>query len=100
MTVLKRVGVLSVAKVLGAWYALMGLVAGALFSLFSVLGAAIGMASGEGEAVWALLFGVGAIIIMPIFYGLLGVVFGALGALFYNLTAKIAGGIELELEQT
>jgi hypothetical protein len=45
-----------------------------------------------------LLFGVGAIVLLPIFYGLLGFVCALVGAALYNVVAKLTGGIELELE--
>jgi len=45
-----------------------------------------------------MMFGVGAIIFLPIFYGVLGLVAGAIGAALYNLFAGMLGGIELETE--
>ncbi len=45
-----------------------------------------------------LLFGVGAVVVMPIVYGLLGFVSALVGAALYNLVARVTGGIELELE--
>lgn len=95
--VLKRIGVLSCGKIMGALYALMGLIFGAIFSLLSLVGAMAGMASGEGEAIFGLLFGVGAIIALPLFYGVLGFLGGLLTAFLYNLVAGFAGGLELEL---
>ncbi len=92
---LKRVGILSGAKVLGLLYAALGLIFGGIFSFVSVLGAAAG--SGRGGA-GGLLFGVGAVIILPIFYGIVGFIGGALTAVLYNLIAHVAGGLELEFE--
>lgn len=96
--VLTRVGVWSVSRMLGILYGLMGLIIGAIFTLVSLLGAAFSMAAGEENAVFGLLFGAGAIVILPIFYGVLGLIVGALGGVFYNLAAKLVGGFELELE--
>lgn len=45
--VVKKFGVLSAGKVLGALYALLGLIVGAFTALFSLLGAAIGAADAE-----------------------------------------------------
>ena len=97
---LKRIGVLSCGKMMGALYALMGLIFGALFSLLSLMGVMAGMASQEGgdAAVFGALFGVGAIIILPIFYGVMGFVAGLLTSALYNLVARFAGGLELQLE--
>jgi hypothetical protein len=46
------------------------------------------------------LFGVGSVVFLPIFYGILGFVFGLIGALFYNGIARLIGGVEIELEET
>jgi hypothetical protein len=40
---------------------------------------------------------VGAIVILPIFYGIIGGVFGALGAVIYNLAAGWVGGLEIDI---
>jgi hypothetical protein len=84
----------------GALLAAMGLLFGAIVALASLVGGASG-AFGDAQASagpMAMLFGVGAIIFLPIFYGVLGVVMGALSAGLYNLMAGLLGGIELETE--
>ena len=99
--VIRRVGVLSLDKVLGVLYELLGLIVGALFAIVSLLGAAVGVANSQSSDAFAgLLFGVGSVIFLPIFYGVLGFVFGLIGALLYNGIARIIGGIEIELEET
>jgi hypothetical protein len=52
----------------------------------------------EMPAFFGAMFGVGAIIILPIFYGVMGVITGALGAAFYNLIAGMVGGLRLETQ--
>ena len=94
--VIRRIGVLSAAKVSGALYALMGLFLGAIFSLFSLLGSMMALGTDE-NAFFGLIFGVGAIIVMPIFYGGLGAITAAIGALLYNLIAGTLGGLEIEM---
>lgn len=97
--ILRRVGVLSLGKVFGVLYALMGLIFGAIFALLSLVGAGIGAAaSGSNEAFLGAIFGVGAVVFLPIFYGVLGFLGGLLTAALYNLVARIMGGLELELE--
>ena len=44
------------------------------------------------------LVGIGAIIALPIFYGLLGFVVFAIGAWLYNLAAGFVGGIRIDVE--
>ncbi len=100
---IKKLGILSVAKM----YAVIMLVISLLISVpyglfiivFSLTGASSiggqgGLALGGGGVVFGLLFMIG----LPIFYGALGFVFGALGALLYNIFAGFVGGIEIEVE--
>ena len=83
---------------MGMVYGLIGLVVGALFALLSLVGAGFGAALQEsGSPFPAALFGVGAIIILPIFYGCLGFVGGLISSAIYNMVAGAAGGIEVEL---
>ena len=95
---LKRVGPWSVARVFGVMYAAMGLIFGALFACIALLGGSIAERNGEESAVFGALFGVGAIVLLPVFYGGCGVVFGALTAWLYNVFAGMVGGIEVEFE--
>lgn len=104
--VIRRLGVWSVARLYGGVSAVFGLLAGLFFAAAAMLGglATAGadagarggglMASGIGA-----LFGVGAIIFLPICYGLLGLAGGALGAALYNLFAGIFGGVEVDVQQ-
>jgi hypothetical protein len=97
--VVRSVGVLSVGKIAGIFYAAIGLIAGSFFTLFSLLGATLGaLAGGDEQAFFAVFFGVGAIIIMPLLYGLMGFVGGIITAALYNLLAAIVGGVELNIE--
>ena len=95
----RRLGVLSLGKVMGALYGLLGLIFGALFSVFSLIGAGFAGAGGAGEdAVLGLVFGVGAVIILPLVYGFFGFIGGLLTALLFNLVTGIAGGLEMEVD--
>ncbi len=100
--VIRRIGVWSVARLYGGICASMGLLFGAIFALIAALGGMAGAmresGSGFGTAGLGAMFGVGAIIILPLFYGVLGVVMGAISAALYNLFAGMFGGIELETE--
>jgi hypothetical protein len=96
--ILKSVGVVSVGKVLGCLYALLGLIVGALFSLLALAGLAIGrQQQNQPQGLEAMVMGVGAIIILPIFYGLVGFIGGIISAALYNLVASVVGGIELDI---
>ena len=95
MAELKSIGPGSVFKVFGFMYAVIGLIIGALISLASVVG--MGAMGGSEAGGAGMLFGIGAIILLPIIYGLAGAIGGAIGALVYNVCAKVTGGIELEM---
>lgn len=95
-----QIGVLSAAKVYGIIAGTFGLLIGVFVSLFSMLGAGMAMMSeaGSGGGFMGLLFGAGAIVVLPLFYGVLGFVAGAIQALIYNLAARYIGGIEVRIE--
>lgn len=96
---IKSVGVLSVGKMYGAIAAAMGLLFGILIALFSTLaGAGLGVYNENASGLLASMFGVGAIIVLPIFYGCMGFIAGALGALLYNAFAGVVGGVEIRTE--
>jgi uncharacterized membrane protein len=92
-----RVGPLSVAKVAGLLYVVIGLIAGCVLSLVAMVG---GFAASAGDAnvagPLAALFGVGAIVILPIFYGVLGFIGSLIMAALFNVAAGMVGGIEVD----
>jgi hypothetical protein len=94
--IVRRVGPLSCAKVMGMLYALMGLIFGACISLFSFIGSAFSPKELPGG--FGILFGVGAIIALPIFYGILGFITSLIGAALYNLVASWVGGVEMDVQ--
>jgi hypothetical protein len=96
MMTITRVGPLSVAKIAGLLGVVIGLVAGGFFSLFSMAGAALGAGAGEDGAMFGALFGVGAIILFPIFYGCMAFVMTLIQAWLFNVAVGIVGGIEIE----
>ncbi|HII02372.1 TPA: hypothetical protein HA351_12225 [Methanosarcinaceae archaeon] len=90
-----KIGVLSLGKILGAIYAIMGLIFGAIMTL-TFMG--MGSIMGNDGALAGLLLGTGAIITLPIFYGILGFIDGIITALIYNVAAGFIGGLEIEVE--
>ena len=101
---IKRFGVMSVAKVYGLLMFIFGLIFGVIYGLFLILfGAAMTAASSEGipaavSGVSTVVIGLGVMIGLPVFYGILGFVMGAIAALVYNILAGMVGGIKFELE--
>jgi hypothetical protein len=94
MHIVKSVGVLSVAKIMGLIYACMGLIFAPFFLLMGLLGSALG----QQNSPLAGIFGVGFAVLMPVLYGVIGFIAGLIGALLYNLFARWVGGFELQLE--
>jgi predicted membrane-bound spermidine synthase len=100
--VIRHVGVWSVSRLYGALSAAMGLLIGACFALVTTLGGMVSSIRDSGSVLTSggvgAMFGVGAIIVFPLLYGVLGLVGGAIAAALYNLFAGMFGGIELETE--
>ena len=94
--VIKRIGPMSLAKITGTLYAIVGLILGAIFSFVALVGAfSAGLSE---EAGFPAVFGVAAIILLPLVYGGLGFVATLIAAWLYNLLAGVVGGIELDLQ--
>ena len=100
--VIRHVGVASAAKIAGLLYAVAGLFVGCIFAAISFVGGAGALSqAGDGNPMAPMLgmmFGAGALIVAPIFYGIMGVVLGALTAAVYNLVAGVTGGLELDVQ--
>ena len=95
--VIRRLGVWSVARIYGVITGTIGLVIGLFIGLFSILGA--GLTQDPDMPTWLMpIFGVGAIVFLPLFYGVMGIVSGAVSAAIYNVFAGLVGGISLEVE--
>jgi hypothetical protein len=96
--VLRSVGVLSAGKISGAIGVFIGLLVGAFFAMLSAAGVAM-QNQGNGPQLPAVFFGMGALIIAPLFYGFFGFIGGIINAAIYNLVAGFVGGLELEFER-
>lgn len=97
--VLRRVGVLSFAKISGIVGAGLGLILGIIYGLiFMVAGAAMMSQSDGPGAGFGILGGLAVMVFVPVFYGVLMFIFGALYAVIYNISAGFVGGIEMEFE--
>lgn len=95
---IRRLGVLSVAKIQGAIALVFGLIIGVIYGLIIMLFGAALMSQSRGAAGGSIILGLLAMIGIPIFYGIIGFIGGAISALIYNMAAGIAGGIEIEVE--
>lgn len=87
---------------LGAIYAIIGFIFGLLFAAISLTFSSIAPRPASGQAMpgWITgMFGVGAVIFMPIVYGIMGFIGGLLTGALYNALAKRIGGIVIEVDQ-
>ena len=74
---LKRIGPLSLARLAAGLYGAIGLFVGAIFAVAAMVGASVGGAAGESNPLLGLLLGAGAIVFLPLIYGVLGALGGA-----------------------
>ena len=94
--VLKRIGPVSCAKVVGTLYAILGIVIGVIVSLAVLAG---GIASNVSRnAALGTIIGAGSVVFFPILYGVIGFVASLIGAWLYNVIAGLVGGIEMDLQ--
>ena len=109
MLTIKQIGILSFAKFLAVLYAGFGLIVGLFVSLFSIFGSMLAaflastpplrnLAGASRGSMISLVFGIGAIIAFPIFYGILGFIGGLIFGLIGNLALRISGGLELKVK--
>jgi hypothetical protein len=99
--VLRHIAPFSAAKINGILCALMGLIVGFFWSAGALLIGAFASQMGDGPegGLFAALFGVGAIIFLPLFYGVFGFIAGLITAWLYNVIAGWIGGLEVEFDQ-
>ena len=89
-----RVYPLPVAKLAGALYGIFGVFMGIAFALISQFGGLNATGGRDPDSVlFKLIFGAGAIVILPALYGLSGFLFGLLGTFVFNWLAGRLGGI-------
>ena len=94
MRELKKIDVMSLAKLQAIVMAFFGLIAGIFAAIF---GGAIGALAGTMGIGAVGSMGLLSIVVMPITYAIMGFIGGALFAILYNLVAGWIGGVQLEL---
>jgi hypothetical protein len=93
MQTVKNIGVMSLGKLMGIVYGVLGL----LFMPFFLIAGGLAMfQANEGHKMAA----VGSLVIavlFPVLYGAVGFIGGIIGAFVYNLASRYVGGIQIEL---
>jgi hypothetical protein len=100
---LKRIDIWSCIKISFILYGIFGLAIGIFYAiLLTFLGGVLSSFGGKDFGSFGGLFtgflGIFVAFFLAIFYAVIGTIFTALFAWLYNVFAKIAGGIKLELE--
>ena len=93
--VVKRIGPVSVAKIAAVLYAGIGLIVGIVVFLVTLVGVSI---APEANRFLGAAAGIFALILLPILYGCLGFVVSLIFAALFNVAARIAGGVQLDVE--
>ncbi len=95
---IKSVRVLSLGKILGSIYAGLGLIFGVILAIVSLFGLGpVADGAGPPQALLNILVGGGAVIALPLVYGLFGFLGGLVVGTIYNFVAGIVGGLEIEV---
>jgi hypothetical protein len=96
---INALGVLSCGKMMGAMYAIIGLLFALIQGAFMLLGVSFATRFGGAEAAASLFsWTVCLLVLTPILWGIGGFIGGVIMAFLYNVVAGMIGGIELELE--
>lgn len=99
---IKKIDILSAAKMYAVMGAVIGLIIGIIYGLFVIVFGAMMMGMGQKESMAAgggsIVMGIVMMIAFPIIYAIFGFISGIIGALIYNIFAKMVGGIEIEVE--
>lgn len=100
MKVISRFDVLSVMRMAGVIYGIVGIVAGVFFAVAVALGlfAAQGQNNNPFSGASGVLAGVVTAVIFPVLYGIIGALGGGLMVALYNVTSKRLGGIRVDVE--
>ncbi len=93
---INRIDPVSVGKILGSMYAVMGLFIGMFMGAITMLDGGINRGNGPFGNFGVVLGGM-ILILAPIGYGLMGFISGVLMSLLYNLAAGFMGGFVLEV---
>ena len=100
---IKKLGVLSVAKMYAAMAFVISLLIAIPYGLFIIIFSLIGASGARGDAAFAIggggvVMGIVLMIAIPIIYTIMAFIGGAIGDLIYNIFAGFVGGIEIEVE--
>jgi hypothetical protein len=94
MAKLDKIGVIFLAKLLAISMAVVGMIAGIIYSVGGMIYDLLTVGLNLGTALAFL-----ALVGMPVLFAAGGFLVGAVAAFLYNSVAKLFGGIEIDMEQ-
>ena len=95
MTKIRSIGVLSLAKIMGFVYGLLGLIIGGFVSILTLFGINIIKTAQSGPESLVAILGV---LLLPIIYGCVGFIGGIIVGFLFNLAAGWVGGLEVKTQ--
>lgn len=97
MVILRKIGVLSLAKIETILMAIFGLILGLFYGILSSF---VNLTESVTSATSnSLVLGWWSVLVFPVLYAVIGFAAGAIGALLYNMISKWVGGVELDLRK-
>lgn len=93
---LRNIGILSCGKMGGAVGAGLGLALGGFFTLLSLVATVLQNFTSQVSPQESV-FKAGAVVFLPVVYGVMGFAVGIVSAFSYNLASGRLGGIELDI---
>jgi len=91
MAKIVKIEVLSLGKILGALYAVFGVIGGILFTVIGLIAFVRTPVAG--------FMGLPMLVILPIFYGIMGFITGVLTAALYNLISSKIGPLVVQISE-
>lgn len=98
MSNLRKIGVVSFAKLYAIFGLLTGLFMGIIFLVMYLILNSNPLAQETGQSNIFGSFGILGVLIIPLIYGFFGFIAGLLGGVFINLALKITGGLKVKVE--
>jgi hypothetical protein len=98
MRKVKKIGVLSAAKIQGTIMACISLLFVPFILLAALLGGLASMGDRNPFGAVGVVGGIVLACLIPVFYFVVGFIGGAISAFVYNLVAGRLGGLEIELD--
>lgn len=94
--ILRNVGILSCGKMGGAIGAGLGLALGSFFTLISLVATVLQNFTSRVSSQESI-FMIGAVVFLPVVYGVMGFAVGIVSAFSYNLASSRLGGVEFDI---